>query len=341
MSAFLKVKISLPYLVGIVLLSVGVTFFITSFRYSKEIEEIEETSQSASFCDYRIDRMSGYKYVKPLMFVDGDCQSSELQGIKNEIAKIIEDYKLYKGVSNASVYIRDYSRTIWTAVNEFEKYEPGSLFKVPILITFLKMNEEEPGYLNKKIAFRTPFITNKSVAFKSKSIQLGKEYSVRELLEYMILYSDNNATALLNQNINQRSLTRLFTDLGLEVPNVKSSKYFFDVKQYSLFMRALYNASYLTIEDSEYAAELLSNADFKQGIRSSIPKNIKMAHKFGESGTDEQKQLHESAIVYLGENPFLLTIMTRGKDNKTLVNLIHEITASVYKKMLKIREESI
>ena len=42
----------------------------------------------------------------------------------------------------------------------------------------------------------------------------------------MIVYSDNNATALLNNNLKPEILNKLFSDLNLEVPDVKSSHYF-------------------------------------------------------------------------------------------------------------------
>ena len=75
-----------------------------------------------------------------------------------------------------------------------------------------------------------PFAINKNVAFHSKEIQLGKRYKIRELLEYMISYSDNNATALLNNNLNPKVLQKLFADLNLEVPDSNAMHYFFTVK---------------------------------------------------------------------------------------------------------------
>lgn len=36
-------------------------------------------------------------------------------------------------------------------------------------------------------------------------------------------------------------------------------------------MKAIYNAAYLTINDSENAAELLTQCDFKDGIVKSLP----------------------------------------------------------------------
>jgi beta-lactamase class A len=99
-------------------------------------------------------------------------------------------------------------------------------------------------------------------------------------------------------------------------------------------MRAIYNASYLNVEDSEYAAEMLTKCDFKDGIMMGLPNGIQVAHKFGESGTPIDKQLHESAIVYLDGKSYLLTVMTKGKDIKVLSSLMGDISRLVYSKIV-------
>jgi beta-lactamase class A len=134
--------------------------------------------------------------------------------------------------------------------------------------------------------------------------------------------------------MDSKILQKLFSDIGLDVPNVYASQYLFNTKEYSYFMRSIYNASYLTIDDSEYAGELLSQCEFKDGITKGLPASVKIAHKFGESGNQTEKQLHESAIVYLDHKPYLLTIMTKGKDNAKLSELIGEISREVYNDML-------
>ena len=336
MSPLLNKKISIPYIVLIVVLSAGITFGITSFISNKKQSELENKLNANNGCDYSVTRLNGFKFVKPLMFIDEPCEGSNLAATEQEINTIIDNYKKFNGVISASVYIRQYSNNKWTAINDEEKYEPGSLFKVPVLITYLRMNENNPGVLGKQITFNQHFIVDKKVAFKDKGIEFGKTYKVRELLRYMIQYSDNNATILLNNNIDSNILLKLFSDLGVEKPQIKASHYYFTVKEYSLFMRALYNAAYLSIDDSEFAAELLSKCEFKEGLRSGVPNNVPMAHKFGESGTPAEMQLHESAIVYLKGKTYLLTVMTKGKDNKTLAKLIGEISATVYKNMLSM-----
>jgi beta-lactamase class A len=56
-------------------------------------------------------------------------------------------------------------------------------------------------------------------------------------------------------------------------------------------------------------------------------------HKFGEAGNQFEKQLHETGIIYLNSNPYLLSVMTKGKDNAQLSKLIGEISAAVYLEM--------
>lgn len=297
-----------------------------SFESNKKealyLSEIENANSST----YSIKRLEGYKFIKPIMFVDNPNEEGALALTKQEINTLIENYKINQGVVAASVYIRDYEGNGWMALNENEKYEPGSLFKVPIMIAYLKMNEQNPGVLEKELVFNQTFSFDKKVAYKSKTIQLGKTYKIKELLRYMIEYSDNNATALLNNNLKTSVLEKLFVDFGLQKPDIHAKNYYFTVKECSIFMLSLYNASYLTIDDSEFAASLLSKSEFNDGIKKFIPKDVKTISKFGESGTNVELQLHETAIVYLKNRPYLLTVMTKGKDNKSLSNLISEIS---------------
>lgn len=307
-----------------------ITFSLTTFWNSKQLTKETSSQISSPSCKYDIKRLSGLKYIKPIMFVDDECESDNLAGIKQRISDIINRYKTNEGVTSASVYLREYENDDWTCINEDEKYKPGSLFKVPVLITILKMNEESPGFLDKIIFYNKPFNIEKNVAYNDKSIKIGQKYSVKELLNYMITYSDNNATALLETNMKVQIFKKLFTDIGLETPDIYAKEYLVSVNQYSFFMRAIFNAAYLSIDDSEYAAELLTKCDFKDGIVKGLPAGTIVAHKFGESGDLSEKQLHESAFVYLKGKTYLITVMTKGKENKKLAQLISEISQAVY-----------
>ncbi len=126
---------------------------------------------------------------------------------------------------------------------------------------------------------------------------------------------------------------KTFSDLGIKMPDVHDVNYQMSVKEYSKFLRVLYDEGYLTTPASEYAISLLAECDFKYGITRELPSAIKVAHKFGEAKDGELRELHESAIIYLYKRPYLLTIMTRGQDVKKLAETISHISKMVYNKM--------
>jgi len=329
---FLK-RISLVYVFAIIILSMAVTYVTTVKVEQKKYDVTQNPESNQSSCSYRVKRLDGFSYTRPLLFVDNECESENLSSIKQSVNQLIDNYKKNNVISSASIYLKSYNTNDWTSINPDEKFKPGSLLKVPELITFLKMNELKPGLLDKEYLFDRPFEINKKPEFVSKSIQLGHKYKVRELLKYMIAYSDNNATLMLNNIIDVKVFKKVFTDLGLPAPDWNASDYPLTAPDFSLFVRALFNASYLTIDDSEFATKLLGESDFKDGILKSLPKSIRIVHKFGEAGDANEKQLHESAIIYLDNNPYLLTIMTKGSDMKKLPDVINQISALIYQNM--------
>ncbi|MEP6514053.1 MAG: serine hydrolase [Parafilimonas sp.] len=233
----------------------------------------------------------------------------------------------------ALFYFRDTEKTEWAGYNEDEKYNPGSLMKVPELISYLLLEEDKPGTLNKEYFYAAPFITEKNPVFISKPLQAGKSYSVKELLQYMITYSDNNATVVLDQHLDQRYFKKTLTDLSLPIPDSTAINYPISTRDFSLFFRAIYNASYLTIPHSEYAAELLSTCNFNEGFAKGIPASVKMIHKFGESGSTQVHQWHESGIIYVNNKPYILTVMTNGTDLKKLATVISDIAGIMYQQV--------
>ena len=325
---FVILAFAIPTMISIF----GFCYFNT--KSNAEIAADEEMLSFQNSCsNLKIKRLGGYQYIRPLLFAEPTCESTLLTQYKPDIESIIENNKSQGNISSASVYIREFSNAEWISINETEKYSPGSLLKIPELITFYKMNEKTPGILNRKVLYNKNFAADKHPTYLSKHITLGQTYTIRELLEYMIVYSDNNATMLLNSIIDQSAFKRTFTDIGLKEPDFKASQYPISACDFSIFMKELFNASYLTKEDSEACLNLLSQSDFKQGLLSGLPEGCATAHKFGEGGFDNSPNFSESAIVYCGKRPYLVTIMTKGNDMKKLPKVVGDISKKVFEIM--------
>ena len=323
----------------IVIVSLVTTNLVTYYYTTKKDQSSTETTEMNSAfsdnsnCAVKVKRLGGYNYIRPVLFVDKECESDKLLPIKQNVTTQIDEYKRVGSIQSASIYLKEYTNNEWMAINNDEKFLPGSLMKVPQLIAFLKMEEAHPGVLNSQLLFDKVVDVDKHPKYVSKSIVLGQKYTVKELLKYMIMYSDNNATTLLFSHMDYDIFYKVFTDMGLQAPNLTEQNNPINAKDFSIFMRVLYNSSYLSDKNSEFATELLSKCNFTEGLVSGLPSSVKVAHKFGEAGDPTEKHLCESAIVYLDNNPYILTVMVKGQDLAKLPEIIKEISATVYKDM--------
>ena len=330
----LKRKLPLLYFLVFIPVTFLATYFGCSYFNSQKINELSaEYKSTAPNCGINVKRLMAYKYIQPLVNYKQGCESENLQPLRDEINTTIENFKQSGVLTTASVYMRVFGQGEWICINEAETYRPGSLLKVPELITFLRENEKHPGFLDKKLTFSQHFVSNKTVHFTTKSIEVGKSYTIRELLKYMIEYSDNNATILLNNNMDGTEFKNTFTELGFKEPDMKAMDYPINIKDYSLFFESLYNAGLLTIDDSEFAMELLSHSDFNGGLMGGLPDSVKIAHKFGEAGDDNIHELHECGIVYSGNKRYEITVMTKGKDYNKLADFIKNISKIAYQRL--------
>jgi beta-lactamase class A len=327
------------YVVVIAFLFPTLLFSVLIMTHLKSEEEANMSespflSSADSFdCNWNVQRLGGYNFIRPLLYAEPGCESISLSPLKPEIENIINIKKNEGVISNASVYIREFVQANWMVINDKEKYSPGSLMKVPELIAFYKINEKNPGYLEKKVKYERSFQTDKNPVFLSQQIKVGETYTIRELLKYMIVYSDNNATILLNNIIDKNIFKKVFTDVGLLAPDFSAREYPITAKDFSIFMKELFNASYLSKVDSEACLELLSKSDFKDGLINGLPGNCATAHKFGEGGEITMPNFSESAIVYCGKRPYLLTVMVKGKQMNQLPKVISDISNKVYSLM--------
>jgi beta-lactamase class A len=103
-----------------------------------------------------------------------------------------------------------------------------------------------------------------------------------------------------------------------------------------LGFRILYSSSCLSRTYSEYALELLAQSKFNLGISRNLPKDIVIAHKFGESERNYDMDFSETAIVYRDNGPYLLTVMTEGTNTKQQTDVVSEILDVVYQFLSKI-----
>jgi beta-lactamase class A len=289
-------------------------------------------------------RLSGqYKLVSPLLVCSSteDQNYGEYQALDTSISTIVHTALKSGAATSVSVYFRGDGGQ-WVDNNPNEEYAPASLLKVPIMIAYYKAAESDPSILSKRLTYSGAVDGNAAENFKSPNDLSPGTYTVDQLINAMIKYSDNNAEELLSQNIDQAWLSEVYTDLGLKLgPQGNGAAEDITAKEYTYFFRILYNATYLTPQDSEKALELLTGSDFTLGLTSGTPAQVPIAQKFGErtvlSNLNQviDRELHDCGIVYAPGHTYFLCIMTRGSDYGQLENVIQSVAKTVYSQVNK------
>lgn len=302
-----------------------------TFALSHQFKQSETPKPMATVnCTSHMDllRLKEYKLIQPLLLTDIGEESEDFNELKTDLSSTIYLEKSNGVIQDVAVYIRDFTDGSWMGINYLENYDPGSILKLPILLAYLKNAKSNPALLDHKLTYNGPGPNMPKQNIVSSTLQIGKSYTIRELLRFMIVDSDNQANALLNNYIEPNAIIGVFKDLNTPIPDMHAQTFQLNAKDISKFLRVLYNSSYTTPELSEYALDLLTKVTFKDGMRQSIPENIVMAHKFGERGYSNSKvnELHETSIIYLEGRPILLTILTRGTNQLKQAAMIRNLT---------------
>lgn len=270
---------------------------------------------------------------------------SEYASLKAQLQLYIKEKEQEGAVSDVGIFFRDLENGPTLGINEYADFSAASLLKIPTLIIYFNLAERNPGLLTQTLS------VDKGQDISSfyeqnypppERIETGKFYTIEDLLFKAIVYSDNVAIQMLNENLGTLSpgvdiFEETYKELGL-MPEVVEGEYDLSVKRYASVYRTLYSATYLNPLMSERALELLAQSSFKNGLVAGLPQDIKVAHKFGERlrMTDdgvETKQLHDCGIVYFPKNPYMLCVMTRGNDYKKLEGVIADVSKMFYEEV--------
>ncbi|MFZ2300052.1 MAG: serine hydrolase [Candidatus Moraniibacteriota bacterium] len=306
-------------------------FFLYSLMEKKSAPVAENASK-------QVRQIGSYQYINPLL----ECEVAEgsidarKENFRDELDRFIVGLKKDKSLTDAAVYFRDLNNGPTFGINDQAGFFPASLLKVPILMAYYHVAERDPFILKDVIRFEVPrdFGPIHQSIVPQKELVSGEVYSVEELIQRMIVYSDNQAAFLLANSLPKTDFESLFGMLGLDRDTLEKTGAKLTVKEYASFFRILFNSSYLSSEYSEKVLKLLTETDFSGALKAGVPEDVSVSHKFGEAGTgDIERQLHDCGIVYFPNHPYLACIMTRGKDTDELKKSIVDISRFIYEKI--------
>jgi beta-lactamase class A len=276
-------------------------------------------------------RQGSQGFTNPLL----ECSNSPAKEFSSLREKLIaaEQSAEKEGLAKrVAIYFRDLNNGPWIGVDEDLRFSPASLLKVPLLMAYLKQAERVPDLLSRKIVYRREEADIKGVSaniLPERRLKNGETYKLETVLDRMISESDNDALAVLATPEFLSIEKKIIDDLGITTER-SADDVTITVKEYASIFRVLFNASYLSRSTSEKALSMLTRTRYQKGLAGSIPRNIPIAHKFGERQFGNQFQLHDCGIIYYPRAPYLLCLMTQGDNLDNLSKVIGELSRIVF-----------
>ncbi|MFH1854577.1 MAG: serine hydrolase [Candidatus Omnitrophota bacterium] len=292
-------------------------------------------------CETKEFSQKKYKFISS--FINNEDRkiltNRDVTALKHRIERFI-DKKTEEGlITYTSVYYRDLLNGPSFGINEKVKFTPASLLKVPLMMAYLKFAEVEPQILERKLQYKESIEPLTQYFESTDKVEIGEYYTIEDLIYRMIVYSDNDAKNLLLLHMIEPFFVKVYTDLDIPYPLADMNDNVMNIKDYASFFRILFNAAYLNREMSEKALSILTKSKFKSGLIAGVPSGVVVAHKFGERINSENytRQLHDCGIVYHKDRPYLLSVMTEGRDFDELREVISEISSIAYDAVNKSR----
>lgn len=325
-------RICITFVVGLILGTLGTISYNAFF--------VPQKSNPEPLC-YESKFINRFACLKPVI------KKTEYANMRVSLETYISEKKESGSILDVGIYFRDLKNGPTLGIHEYNEFISASLLKIPTLIVYLRLSEENPAILKESIVIQESEVDTIQVIqdIKPKEpIFANTSYSIEELLRRLILYSDNTALVALNNHLrilvpDVDILLETFKELGL-MPDAVDGDYTLTVKRYSSVFQLLYNATYLSPEMSSKALEYLSQSAFTDGLVAGVPSTTLVAHKFGERIIEPSEgigtttsQLHDCGIVYYPQNPYLLCVMTKGSNFENLSKTIKDISRMVYEEV--------
>ena len=319
-------------------ITVGKTFYLRGKvnDYEKEFIEITEKESTEMIIDNKQvisdDNLNKVAADELISCIKKTPTSKELpDNVKNVIKKINSFYN--QSLNYFSFKYKDLYTGFTVSYNEHQKIFSASSIKAPKDIYLYEMASLGKINLDDKLTYTGKYYNTGSGVLKNK--KLNTKYTVRKLLEYSTVTSDNAAHNMLMDKYGRKNMLKFWQELGTEAIFTKKTNWgLTSAHDAVIYMEELYN---FYLKDEVYGKELMNNffnayPTFLKGSN-----NYKVANKSGWAGT----AIHDMAIIF-ADNPYIVVALSNtGTSNyTTYFNKANELAYELHTEYWKYKMKS-
>ncbi len=266
------------------------------------------------------DSAAKYPLIDPARhLIEQEHFLSTLQPLRERIFALVNTQSDLK----IGIYIEYLNTGSNISVNNDAKFWPASLSKVPLALAVMGTIQRNIWTLDQVLTLEENDRTDQSSSLYTHPV--GTQFTVRRLLDELLIRSDNTAYRILLRNVPVSELNAVREGIGLEDLFTEDGRV--SAKEYARIFRSLYTASYLNRAQSEYLLEVLDKAEFNEFLSASVPDSVPFPHKYGLF--PQAHTYNDIGIVYLEKRPYIIGVFIEGDDTVRNRERIPQIMRSV------------
>lgn len=279
--------------------------------------------------------------ISAILFISLSCsdlqKKSRWRILRNTLTKEVAKFS-----GEASIVVKDLKRDWVINLGENIKLPSASLVKVPIMASCFHAAANGRLDLNSRILLEARHKAGGSGEIEEKPN--GTAFTAEELIDLMVIQSDNTATNMLIDLLEFDYLNSCFKEFGLKDTNI--SRMMMDMKSrrlgienyttardMALIFEKIYAGHLIDRKISLRCLNILKQQKMQDRIPARLPDDIVVAHKTGL----EKGICHDVGIVFTGNGDFLICALTKHHDKsarraKRLISKIALLTYNSYTK---------
>ena len=233
----------------------------------------------------------------PLEFKIKDLRNEELS---NLILEIIKDKKGY-----FAIFVKNLKGDERFYLNEKEEFGSASLYKLEVLVEVF--SKRETGEIKFEDTLKINLDIDGNIVGKdSDNISQTLNYSIGELLERMIIFSDNLSGQTLGEYFGWEKIVKTVAEIGLKNTKLTSPPKTTAADMVTL-LEGLYRGKIISKEASSTMIDLLLRQEINNKLPSKLPTGVKIAQKTGELDNLN----HDVGIVFGPKTDYLIVVLVK------------------------------
>ncbi|NMF07118.1 serine hydrolase [Clostridium beijerinckii] len=279
--------------------------------------------------DYMGSKKGKYQ-IKPEEYRVNIQKYKELRESLND--KVAERFKSVEG--KYALAFKDLNQSDMLSINN-EKTVSASVIKIYIMIEAYNQIKNGKIHLNDVVTLRNDMKAEGSGIILNQPE--GTKYTVQELIDLMMLKSDNTAANIMIDMIGMnkindgiKALGCINTELNRKMMDQNAIKNgienYVSVEDLCLTFTKLYNGQCIDDKYDKYMLDLMKKNEAKSKIPNKLPSGVMVSNKSGEY-TGIQ---NDAGIVYTDKGAYIICVTTKEGNEENQVNAISDISKEIY-----------